>query len=69
MSEADWIWAALILAGAAFEGYALRNGRAGDTLSESTRRWFHVRHPVGRVAFGVAWTLFAAWFGWHILFE
>lgn len=68
MSHSDIIWAALILAGAAFEGYALRNGRKGDTLSETTRSVFRVATSrVGRLAFGVSWSAFSVWFLGHIL--
>lgn len=66
--DADLIWAGLILAGAAFEGYALRNGKDGDTLSEVTRKTFRVKTSrTGRVAFGVSWVSFSAWFLGHIL--
>lgn len=67
METADFVWGGLLLAGAAFEAYALRNGRSGDTLSETTRRTFRVRTPVGRAAFGLAWTGFAVWYLFHIL--
>ncbi|MFI9154475.1 hypothetical protein [Streptomyces sp. NPDC053367] len=67
MTSADVVWAGLILAGAAFETYALRNARQGDTLSESTRRWFRVHTRAGAVAFGVSWAAFSLWYGWHIL--
>lgn len=68
MTEADWIWAGLILAGAAFEAYALANGRPGDTLSESVRRWFRVRTSPGRLVFTVAWIAFTGWFLVHIAY-
>lgn len=67
MTPADIVWGGLLAAGAAFEVYALRNGRSGDTLSESTRRWFRVRTPAGALVFGVAWCAFALWFLVHIL--
>jgi hypothetical protein len=63
----DFVWGGLILAGAAFEVYALKNARAGDTLSESTRRWFRVHTKAGAAAFIIAWASFSVWFGWHIL--
>jgi len=65
---ADIIWAALILAGAAFETYALRNGRNGDTLSETTRRLFRVRTKSGKIAFAVTWGGFSIWYLGHILY-
>ncbi|UOB09055.1 hypothetical protein MQE23_08320 [Streptomyces sp. HP-A2021] len=67
MNPADAVWGGLILAGAAFEVYALRNARVGDTLSESTRRWFRVHTKAGAVAFAVGWTGFAVWYLAHIL--
>lgn len=67
MESADLVWGGLLVAGAAFEAYALKNARPGDTLSEATRRWFKVNTPVGRWVFGVAWCGFATWFGIHIL--
>jgi hypothetical protein len=51
VSGADWVWGGLVAAGAGFEAYALANARAGDTLSETTRRLFRTRHPVGALAF------------------
>lgn len=70
MTESDWIWIGLILVGAAFEGYTLRNGKKGDTFSESTRRLFRVKTSrLGRAAFLVAWLGLTVWFAWHILWE
>lgn len=68
MSDADYIWAGLILAGAAFEAYAIRNDKPGDTLSEVTRDVFRVQKSAkGRLLFGVAWSGFSVWFLGHIL--
>lgn len=67
MTSADIIWGGLLVVGALFEVYALRNGRSGDTLSESTRRWFRVRTRTGAFVFGVAWCAFSVWFLIHIL--
>ena len=67
MGAADVVWGGLLAAGAGFEVYALRNARAGDTLSERTRAWFRVNTRVGRAVFAVAWVGFAAWFLVHIL--
>jgi hypothetical protein len=70
MDNSDIIWAALILLGAAYEGYALRSGRSGDTLSETTRALFRTRRgKAGRVAFLAVWLGFSAWFCWHILWQ
>lgn len=66
-SSADFVWAGLLTAGAALEVYALKNKQPGDTLSESTRRWFRVNTPAGRWVFGISWTAFAVWYGLHIL--
>ncbi|WP_031096404.1 MULTISPECIES: hypothetical protein [unclassified Streptomyces] len=67
MNTGDAVWGGLILAGAAFETYALRNARQGDTLSESTRRWFCVHTKAGAVVFAVGWVGFSAWYAHHIL--
>ncbi|MEV6181364.1 hypothetical protein [Streptomyces sp. NPDC052015] len=67
MSGADWVWGGLLVAGAGFEAYALRTARQGDTLSETTRRVFRTRHPVGAAVFAVAWLGGSAWFLAHIL--
>ncbi|MFC8277174.1 hypothetical protein ACFUJR_32520 [Streptomyces sp. NPDC057271] len=67
MTAADWVWGGLLAAGAAFEVYALRNGRRGDTLSERTRAWFQVRTRVGRAVFVVVWAAFASWYLVHII--
>lgn len=66
-ASADFVWGGLLLAGAAFEVYALRNAREGDTLSESVRRWFMVHTKAGALVFAVAWLAFSAWFLKHIL--
>lgn len=65
--EADIVWSALVLAGAAYEGYALINKRPGDTLSETTRKAFRTRTRAGALAFGTLWVSFSAWFLGHIL--
>lgn len=68
VTESDLIWAALILAGAAFEGYALARGGKGDTLSSKTRSLFRVRTSrAGRYLFLAGWLGFTAWFAGHIL--
>jgi hypothetical protein len=66
-TSADFVWGGLILAGAAFEVYALRNAREGDTLSESVRRWFYVHTKAGALVFTAAWIGFSVWFLDHIL--
>lgn len=68
MDLSDVIWAALIVGGAAFEAYALTNGRDGDTLSEKTRRVFQVRTRTGKAAFAILWVSFSTWFLGHILY-
>jgi hypothetical protein len=65
--NAGAVWSGIILAGAAYEAYALVNKRNGDTLSETTRRAFRVRTRTGAVVFGVLWTSFSGWFLGHIL--
>lgn len=68
MDESDIIWAALILLGAAYEGYTLTTGRQGDTLSETTRALFRTRRGyVGRWVFLVTWLGFSGWFAGHVL--
>ena len=65
--DPDVFWGGLLVAGAAFETYALINSRDGYTLSETTRKLFRVRTRVGRLVFGVAWCAFATWFLFHIV--
>lgn len=68
VSQADLIWAALILAGAAFEAYALRARRHPDTLSETTRSLFRTRTSrYGRCLFLASWVGFTVWFAFHIM--
>lgn len=68
MTESDIVWSALILAGAAYEVYALASRRPGDTLSETTRGAFRVRSSrLGRTVFLVAWLGFSGWFTGHVL--
>lgn len=68
MSQADYVWGAIIASGVAFEAHALRNARDGDTLSELTRSVFRTRASrVGRYAFLGVWLGFAAWFTGHIM--
>jgi hypothetical protein len=67
VTSADLVWGGLLVAGAAFEAYALANGRDGDTLSERTRSWFRVRTRPGAIVFGIGWCAFATWFLCHIL--
>jgi hypothetical protein len=67
MNTSDTVWAALIVTGAAFEAYALKNGQDGDTLSEKVRKAFRVRTPSGKLVFGLTWVAFSAWFLGHIL--
>jgi hypothetical protein len=67
LAKPDVVWGALIMLGAAYELAALRTKRQGDTLSETTRKWFMTDKPAGKVAFGVAWVGFSGWYLWHIL--
>lgn len=68
METADIVWAGILAAGAAFEAYALRNGRPGDTLSETTRKVFRVKTKAGALVFGTVWVSFSTWFLGHILY-
>lgn len=68
METADYVWGGIILAGAAFEVYALRNARQGDTLSEITRKVFRVHTRNGKVLFTAAWGSFSIWYLVHILY-
>lgn len=43
--------------------------KPGDTITEQTRMWWRTDTKLGRIAFGVAWPAFAAWFLWHILWQ
>lgn len=65
----DVLWGVLLIAGAAYEGYALKTKKQGDTLSETTRRWFMTGTKTGRWTFGVAWVGFSGWYLWHILWQ
>lgn len=68
METADLVWGGLILAGAAFEAYALASKKPGDTLSETTRAVFRVKTSrAGRVLFGASWASFSVWYFGHIL--
>lgn len=66
MTQPDYVWGALLLAGAAYEAYTLKTKRSGDTLSETTRRWSRVRTPLGRAVFTLAWAGFSIWYLIHI---
>lgn len=67
MTTADFIWGGIIVAGGAFETFALLNRRDGDTLSETTRRAFRTRTTYGRAAFALSWSAFSVWYLGHIL--
>lgn len=67
MASADLVWGGIVIAGAAYEGWALVTKRSGDTLSERVRTWFRVRTCTGRAVFTVAWLVFSVWFLIHIL--
>jgi hypothetical protein len=62
----DVIWGALLLAGAAYELFAIRNRLDGDTLSERLREWLRTRTRTGRAVFLTAWLALALWFPLHI---
>ena len=68
-----WFWLLWVILGAVSfavaEGVALVNRRSGDTLSENTRRWFHVTTKAGRYVWVIIWGLFAMWFGVHIAMD
>ncbi len=76
MTVYDYTWGSLLLAGLAFEGWALAHSKRGDTLSEFTRKWFRTGDAgvttgskVGRTIFAVVWVGFAGWYTWHILWQ
>ncbi|MFE2723915.1 hypothetical protein [Kitasatospora sp. NPDC059327] len=69
MTTADLIWALVLGVGAVVEAYALCSRKLGDTLSERTRAWLHVRTKPGRALFTVGWCGFSVWFLLHILTE
>ncbi|MGH3096955.1 MAG: hypothetical protein ACRDMV_13270 [Streptosporangiales bacterium] len=67
----DIIWASVVGAFLAvfgvFEGLALHNDTAGDTLSETLRRWLGiVPHKPWRTAGVAVFVAFLVWFGLHI---
>lgn len=68
MTTSDWIWAGLILLGAAYEVYTLRTGNWPGTLTGTTRSFFRTRTSrAGRWVFLTAWGVFALWFTGHVL--
>ncbi|PZT71492.1 hypothetical protein [Streptomyces sp. AC1-42T] len=66
MTRPDAIWGALLLTGAAYELFAIKNRLAGDTLSERLREWLRTRTRPGRAVFLTAWLALAIWFPLHI---
>lgn len=68
MTTADYVWAAIFLAGAAYELYTGVNDTEGDMLSQRVRQWFRVQKSPGRATFLVAWVAFSMWFLGHIAF-
>lgn len=69
MTPADVAWGGILLVGLVYEIAALRSKRNGDTLSETTRKWFMTNTVAGKVVFGVAWVGFSGWYLWHILWQ
>jgi hypothetical protein len=67
VNTGDVVWGGLIVAGAAFETWALRTARQEQTFSASTRRWFRVHTKAGAVVFAVGWVGFSAWWIDHII--
>ena len=61
------LWLAWIVAFAVVEGFALRNDRKDDTLSEHLRLWFRTDTRPGRTVFLCVFGAFVAWFGVHII--
>ena len=66
MTVWTWLWLAWLVAFAVLEGYTIRSKRKGDTLSETTRRWFGTNTKLGRMIWIASFGLFAAWFVVHI---
>lgn len=66
---ANVTWVVWLLLFAIWESVALATRRAGDTLSERTRAWFHTNTRRGRIVFGAGWCIFSLWFLWHILWQ
>lgn len=66
MTWPDAIWGVLLLTGAAYELFAIRNCLDGDTLSERLREWLRTRTRTGRAVFLAAWVVLALWFPLHI---
>jgi hypothetical protein len=69
LTAADAFWLTLLLMGAVYETAALVTKKRGDTLSETTRKWFATRTALGRWAFCVGWVGFSGWYLWHILWQ
>ena len=51
----------------AFEAYAIQNRVPGDTISERTRVYFHVKGKTGSLVFLSFLGTAAAWFAAHIV--
>lgn len=71
MDTYTWLWIAWMAAFGVIEGSALINKKRGDTLSEHTWRWFHVkgdgkRWTAGRFALtaGLLWLTGHLAMGW-----
>ena len=66
MSVWTILWLLWLVAFAVLEGYTIRSKRKGDTLSETTRRWFGTKTKLGRWVWIASFGLFSAWFVVHI---
>lgn len=60
------IWIVWILAFFAIEGFALRNNKVGDTLSENIREWIGTNNPSRTWAMWIARIIVAAGLVWAL---
>jgi hypothetical protein len=63
----DWVLACTLIPLLGFEVYAILNRVPGDTISERTRVYFHVKGKFGSLVFLVFLGASCAWFAAHIV--
>ena len=67
MTPRLWGWVALLVIASAYEVWGVLDPTPNDTLSELTRRVFHVSTLIGGWVFLVLWGVLGAWFAVHIM--
>jgi len=66
-SQANAVWAALLVAGVGYEITALRMRQDDATLTRFTRRVARTHHPMGKAAFTIGWSAFSFWWVSHVI--